>query len=205
MKIHLDNQQSQNLFKLPFRLGTFLPSVIYITAIIIQFMTCPASAEPTDTVREYQIKASFLYKFLLFVEWPEKVPEHTEDTIVIGILGKDPFGDTFVPVEGQTIKGKTLRIKRFKDDTSHELLKKCHLLFISSSFEENMNNVLESLKDHPVLTVCESSAFLPSGGMIHIFSKQNRVVFEINKAVAERAGIKFRSKLLRIAVRVVGD
>lgn len=205
MKRHQDNQQSQNLFKLPFRLATFLPRVIYIAAIIILFMNCPASAEPTEPVREYHIKASFLYKFLLFVEWPEKVTEQTEDTIIIGILGKDPFGDAFVPVEGQHIKGKTLIIKRFNNDASYELLRKCHLLFISTSFKEDMDDVLDSLKDHPVLTVGESKEFLTSGGMIHIFTNQNRVVFEINKAVAERVGIKFRSKLLRVAVRVLGD
>ena len=205
MKIHPDNQQTQNLFILPFRLATFLPRVIYITAIIMLFMTSPASAEPTESVREYQIKASFIYKFLLFVEWPEKVTEQTEDTIIIGILGKDSFGDAFMPVEGQQIKDKTLIIKRFNNDVSYELLRKCHLLFISSSFKENMNEALNSLKDHPVLTVGESKEFFTFGGMIHIFTEQNRIVFEINKSVAKRVGIKFRSKLLRVAVHVVGD
>jgi len=205
MKIHLDDQHSQNLSKIPFRLATFLARVIYIAGIIILFMTCPASADPADPVREYQIKASFIYKFLLFVEWPEKATEQTEDTIIIGILGKDPFGDAFMPIEGQHIKDKTLIIKRFNNDASHELLRKCHLLFISSSFKENMNEALNLLKDHPVLTVGESKEFFTSGGMIHIFTKKNRIVFEINKSEAVRVGIKIRSKLLRVAVHVVGD
>ncbi len=205
MKRHPDGQQSQTLFKLSFRVSTFLKRVIYITASIILLMTAPASADPTDPMREYQIKASFLYKFLLFVEWPEKVTEQPEDTIIIGILGKDPFGDAFIPVEGQPIKGKTLIIKRFNDDASYKSLLKCHLLFISTSFKESMNEVLNSLKDHPVLTVGESKDFFSSGGMIHIFTKQNRIVFEINKSEAERVGIKVRSKLLRVAVHVVGD
>ncbi len=204
MKRLLDKQQ-QDLFKLPFRVATFLIRYIYLVVILILFMTCSASAEPTDPVREYQIKASFLYKFLLFVDWPEKNAEQSEDTMIIGILGKDPFGDAFFPVEGQHIKGKTLVIKRFNDDTSHEILRKCHLLFINTAIKERMNEVLNSLKNHPVLTVGESEDFFSSGGMIHIFTKQNRVIFEINTSVAERVGIKFRSKLLRVAVRVVGD
>ncbi len=205
MKIRPHNQQSQALFLFPFRLVSFLEKVIYIAAIIMLFTTCTASAAPPEPVREYQIKASFLHKFILFVEWPEEFVESTENTIIIGILGKDPFGNAFEPVEGQMVKGKALVIKRFEDNASHELLRKCHLLFISTSFQGKVKEVLKSLKDHPVLTICESKEFLSSGGMIHIFKMQNRVVFEINKAAAERVNIKFRSKLLRVAVRVVGD
>ena len=35
--------------------------------------------------------------------------------------------------------------------------------------------------------------------------KKDTVKFEINKASAERVGIKFRSKLLRMAARVIGN
>ncbi len=204
MKIRLDNQQRQSLSRSPFWRGTFLARVIYLAAIIALFMACPASADPPEPVREYQIKASFLHKFLLFVEWPEKRTEQSEETISIGILGDDPFGNSFEPVEGQKINGKTLIIKRFNNNTPDEQLRSCHLLFIRASFK-NINDVLKSLKDSPVLTVGESQGFLSSGGMIHLFTKQNRIVFGINKSKAERVGIKFRSKLLRVAVRVVGD
>ena len=42
---------------------------------------------------EYQIKAAFLYNFIKFVEWPKDRFSGDKDPIVIGVVGKDPFGE----------------------------------------------------------------------------------------------------------------
>ena len=54
------------------------------------------------------------------------------------------------------------------------------------------------------MTVSETKDFIKSGGMINLMIiKKDTVIFEMNKAAAERVGINFRSKLLRMAARVV--
>ena len=154
---------------------------------------------------EYRIKAAFIYNFLLFTEWPEEISDDSDTMITIGILGEDPFGDAFRPLERKTVYGKTLTIMRFEKDTPSELLRRCHLLFISPSLKSDMEEILASLKDYPVLTVSEEEVFFQSGGMINFTTKKDRVGFEINRAAAEHVGIKFRSRLLRVATLVVGD
>jgi hypothetical protein len=70
---------------------------------------------------EYEIKAVYLYNFLLFTDWPKAEDAKNDDkknpaeTICIGILGDNPFGYAFDEVEGETIegKGKKLVIKRY--------------------------------------------------------------------------------------------
>lgn len=153
--------------------------------------------------REYQIKAAFLYKFLLFAEWPEEPTDEFRDTIRIGIIGKDSFGNAFEPVEGEIINGRKLIIKRFGKDVSAVMLKKCHILFISSSIKKDVDKILELLNEYPIITVSEVKGFTQSGGMINFVIKGNRVGFEINTSAAESAGIKFRSKLLRVAQQIV--
>ena len=56
-------------------------------------------------VSEYEIKAVYLYNFVLFVEWPE---DENRKELTIGILGKDKFGDSFNSVSGKKIKNKHL-------------------------------------------------------------------------------------------------
>ncbi len=171
--------------------------------IIILGLVFSVDCFANELEREYQIKAAFLYKFLLFAEWPEEATDETRGTIIIGIIGKDSFGNSFEPVEGEIINGRKLIIIRFKKDVSIETLKKCHILFISPSLKKDMDKILESLNELPILTVSEVKGFTQSGGMINFLIKGNRVGFEINKSAAESVGIKFRSKLLRIAQRIV--
>jgi len=152
---------------------------------------------------EYQIKAGFLYKFLLFAEWPEEAYPEPDDTIIIGIIGKDFFGNAFAPVEGEIIDGRKLIVRKFKEDVSTATLEKCHILFISSSLKKKISKILKSLNECPVMTVSEVKWLTQTGGMINFIIKGNRVGFEINMSAAERVGIKFRSKLLRIAHRIV--
>src|ERR1700719_3686453 len=72
------------------------------------------AAEATGRlVREYDLKAAFLFNFTHFVEWPSEAFADADSPIVIGILGDDPFGPVLDKiVEGETIKNRKLVIKR---------------------------------------------------------------------------------------------
>jgi hypothetical protein len=51
-----------------------------------------AASLRAQSSREYDLKAVFLYNFATFVEWPESVRPPAGQPIIIGILGRDPFG-----------------------------------------------------------------------------------------------------------------
>lgn len=174
-----------------------VPLLIAIT--IINSSVCLAN----DTVQEYQLKAAFLYNFMLFTEWPQDANAEFKDSILIGILGKDPFGDSFNIFEDKQVNGRRISTKRFTGKESIELLKQCDILFICPNLEGKVDIILEVLNDSPVLTVSEIAGFIESGGMINFITEENKVKFEINISSAERAKITFRSKLLRLATRVI--
>src|SRR5207244_331763 len=46
----------------------------------------------SSTVPEYQVKATFLFQFTQFVDWPARSLPPAQTPLVIGILGQDPFG-----------------------------------------------------------------------------------------------------------------
>ncbi len=175
-----------------------------ILVALVTFATV-AVCLPAKAPTEYELKAAYLYRFLQFADWPEASSEEPKHSVTIGILGKDPFKKEFEPVEGKPVKGRKLVIKRFDKDSPADSFKQCDLLFISSSLRGQIKLVLKSLEHSPVLTVSETRGFVEMGGMINLVKKKNEIKFEINKASAERAGIKFHSKLLRLAIRVVED
>lgn len=168
--------------------------------------------------REYQVKAAFLYNFLTFVDWPaEKIPANDEP-IVIGIIGDDPFGDAFDPIKDKDINGRRVIVKWFKGigelkksdvtviNKASEAIRKCHLLFICSSEEGVVKEIVDLVKGYNVLTVGDMDKSLESSGVIIKFiPEEERVHFEINNTVALQAKLQIRLQLLRLAKKVIGQ
>ncbi len=165
---------------------------------------------------EYQIKAVYLYNFLLFVDWPETDDDDKAESnstgpidrdrpIVIGIVGKDLFGDSFKEVEGKRVRpGKRrLEVKRFGRYRKRTDLSGCDLLFVCESEKKNSSEILAPLKKKPVLTVGEWSGFLDAGGMINLVRIKNKIRWEINRTPVKKAQLTMSAQLLRNATRVV--
>ncbi len=179
-----------------------------ILVSILLFVLCSfalLSFAAPSLSNEYRLKAGFCYRFLLFSNWPESSFAEEPNTIIIGILGANKFGDAFDAVEGTPVNNRKLRIVHFEGTASIDSLKSCHLLFISSSLQKRQAELLKALKDHPILTVGETTDFIEQGGMINLILKKNNIVFEISRPLAKRVNITFSSKLLRLAARIIEE
>lgn len=150
---------------------------------------------------EYRVKAAFLYKFATYIRWPEPAAGAPATPFVIGVLGSDPFGAAIEDVvRNQNVYGRTIRITRL---ARQEDAFACDLVFVAMSEEANLARFLALLKEAPVLTVSDIDQFAEKGGMIGLVTTDNnRIRFDINKAVLDRAGLKASSQLLQLA-RVV--
>ena len=179
-------------------IGKVSALIVMLAACAVASGTPNAYAEPGPP-REYQIKAAFLYNFVKFVEWPTKTFADTNTPIIIGVLGKDPFGGALEPIEGKNVKGRKVVIRRFKGVRD---LKFSHVLFVSSSEKERLAQIMKTIKDWSVLTVGDMERFTEVGGIINLVIERNKVRFEVNLSNAERAGLKLSSRLLKLA-RVV--
>lgn len=179
-------------------------------------------AESTSS-REYQIKAAFVYNFMNFVDWPKDRIADANQPIIIGVIGCEDFVKALKPIEQKKIKGRKILIKYFpghenlrKPESSDDsrwkrkiaALKVCHVLLLctfDNASIESSAEIVKALRGSPILTVGETSGFLTSGGMINFLMKDEKIRFEINNTAAKRAGLKIRSKLLRLAERVIGQ
>src|SRR5215469_18423455 len=72
---------------------------------------------------EYQVKAAFLYDFGKFVEWPTNAFASTNAPLLIGIYGKNPFGNDLADViRDRYINGHPVITR----DVSLKEIKTCH-------------------------------------------------------------------------------
>jgi YfiR/HmsC-like len=186
------------------RLGTSrglkrLSAVWLLISILLLSGGLEAPAE-TAPPPEYQLKAVFLFNFAQFVEWPSEAFPAAQTPLVIGILGEDPFGAYLdETVRGETVNNRPLAVQRYRQV---EEITICHVLFISRSEVDQLEQILVSLQGRHILTVGDADGFAGRGGMIRFVIEKNKIRLRVNLEAAKDANLTISSKLLRPAVIV---
>jgi hypothetical protein len=145
---------------------------------------------------EYAVKASYLYKFAPFVQWPPTAFQAPSAPLVICIAGQDPFGPTLAEaVRGQHVNGHPIVVRRIENVRPGI---GCQILFVGGGDTEE---ALQAVAHEPVLTVTDHNRS-GAGGIIQFVMVAGRVRFRIDQAAAQDCGIAISSKLLGLAVSV---
>lgn len=160
----------------------------FLVAVV---MACASVAVPQaqDVSQEYQIKAAYLYNFLKYVEWP--VPMNRP--FMICVAGQNPFGN----VLSSLTTNERVRGNPVKTELILGYQPGCDVIFAPRT--SNIPAYLSAAAGMPVLTVGETKGFIEQGGIVNFFVEDGKVRFEINRSAAERAGLRFSSRLLQLA------
>jgi len=146
---------------------------------------------------EYHDKATYLFRFGQFVEWPGYLFPGSNSPVIIGFLGGNPFGNVLTQMaRDETINGQPVIVRRM---TPLSDLRQCHILFVAHSQKFHLPLIFNALGNSHVLTVSDADGFLDAGGMIHFFKENDKVRFEINRPAIARACLKMESQLLIMA------
>jgi len=152
---------------------------------------------------EYAIKGAMVYSFTKFVSWPAEAFPETNSPLALCIFGSDPFGAGFDAfLKEKQYFGRPLRVRRMTAGG----VEGCHVVFISRSEQKRLAEVLEMVTRPGVFTVSDIDRFTVRGGMIGLFTRDDKVQFEINRDVAQKMKLTISSKLLHMSSEVgVGE
>lgn len=153
--------------------------------------------------RENIIKASFLIKLSNFVKWTDESNLTTKKKqLRLCIVGKNPFGSILTLINKEGVLEEDIVIKQ---SVSYEEMNKCHILFIASSEQSNLEEILKKVSYFPVLVVGDTEGFIQRGVDVNFKKINNRINFEINIDAVKRKGIKISSELLKLALVTYED
>jgi len=170
--------------------------------LLIFFVFAPGAGAQANSSSEYQVKAAFLFSFAKFIDWPPGSFASPQSPFSICILGADPFGPAIDDsLRGKTIGDRAVVVRRAREPGE---VRRCQIVFISSSENRRLSEILSSLQGASVLIVGDADHFADSGGTIGLMLEENRIRFAINTDAAESAGLKISSKLLALAKIVRG-
>jgi hypothetical protein len=150
---------------------------------------------------EYAVKAAFIYNFAEFITWPDWPSSDNADSFDICIIGNDPFRSAMDALRNENVSGKKVRIKRLNSASS---CSHCQIVYISSSEQNRLDQILATLQGFNILTVADSADFAKSGVIFNLYLEDNKVRFEVNIDAVKRSELNISSKLLRLG-RIVHD
>jgi hypothetical protein len=173
-----------------------------LIACVVLVLVAAAPLRAQRKFDEREVKATFLFNFAQFVEWPAERFADPRAPFVIGVLGDDSFATLLAGVvSGEMIKNRPFVVTPLRaiDD-----LDVCHILVVGASAKAQYKSIVDALQGRAILTVGDADGFTASGGMIRFLTENRRVRLRINLGAVRNAGLTISSQLLRIA-EVVGD
>ena len=150
------------------------------------------------TALESQLKAVYLYRFTIFVEWQDNAFVGDESPLTICVIGDNPFGDT-LDIATQNESHQQNRPINAAYLAPNEAINSCHVAFLSESLDAVQEQQLSrEISQYPILSVSDRKGFVKRGGMIEFYKRSNRVRFFINPQAARDVGLRINANLLRV-------
>lgn len=177
-----------------FRTAELLPLKLYLSICLLSslFHTIPANAY-AQQVKEYDMKAVFIFNFGRFIDWPESSFDSPESPIDYCVYKENPFGKAITKLELKTIDDRPVKVRIISDTSEAD---SCELVFISKDYNKRISTIIGELNSPGMLTVTESRG----DGIISMFTDGGRIKFQISLKKARRAGLEISSRLMRLAV-----
>ena len=160
----------------------------------------PASSKPTRPIpdKEYAVKSAFIYNFLKYTSWPKSTFKDSKQPIVLGIVGKDPFGPIIdKALKGKKVQGRSVTIRRFSDVSK---VKGVHVLFLGELSSKQRASLYAQIAGQPILTIGNRLGLAGADTCVASFYlKEGQVRFEVSLKAIERCRLKIGSGLLQLA------
>jgi hypothetical protein len=168
-------------------------SILFATlALLLPFRLVAFAQDVTEPT----LKAAYIYNFARFTEWPD---DPRTSPLAICVLGDAAVGDALERVvRGRQLAGRTVVVSRVAVSGPKVA---CHVLYVSSMTAAQLEKVVASVQDAPVLTIGDAQDFTGVGGIAQFFFERGQLRFNISRQAVKRARLQINSRLLALAQR----
>jgi hypothetical protein len=148
--------------------------------------------------------AYFVLNCAYFGKWPANSDPQISKTLLLGVLGGDPFGDSLSKVSS-TAQSAWFREGRIliKRSDRPEDLSQCHVVFIGLNVKGDLGRVLIAFKGKPVLLVSEILNFAQQGGTVEVRIEAERLRFVLNLDHLQQSKVELSSRMKQRAVAFI--
>ena len=139
----------------------------------------------------------FIYNFTRYVKWPDA---QSSGTFVIGVLGNSAIQKELETMATtKRVNGMSIEVKNF---STIEEIHNCHILYVSTSETDKMEQVVSSTQNQSILIVTDNPGMAEKGASINFVEVDGKIKFELNQQNIQTRGLKVASSLTSLAILV---
>lgn len=166
-------------------------SATFLLAIPILFWVLPAFGQSQEKI--YSVT---MLNFARGMEWPRSSQDH----FIIGVLGYPPLAaELKLTASNAKVGNRKILVREY---ASADEIKACDMLFIPAFKSRSFDNVLERIKDEPILIVSNKTDFARKGAGINLLLLEGKLKYEINSGSIEKRGIKISSNVKKFGIEI---
>jgi hypothetical protein len=148
------------------------------------------------------LQAAVLLQIIEFTRWPA-LPAGQDKSLQICVVGSEALAAS-LRQESTRFANAEFALST-QSMTNLREANACQVLVAITYDERQLRSWLSAHLDKAVLTISNSRDFLQQGGMVALMQERTRLGIRINLPPANRANLKFSSRLLRLAEMHEGD
>ncbi|MEP1096307.1 MAG: YfiR family protein [Cyclobacteriaceae bacterium] len=146
---------------------------------------------------EARIKALFIESFMRNMEWPA---EKGTDKYNIAVIGDIYVVEQIMSLtNNRLINNRPVKVVNYTSDVKMEEL---NILFISKSLSDLYPDYHKTAIANSVLVVTEEKGLSKAGAGVNFVSQKDKLVFELNTATLEEAGIRASKAITETAEQI---
>lgn len=162
------------------------------------FMMAQNKVALDDTDTQSSIKASYLFQFSKYTDWPEATKQ---GDFVIGIAGNESLYSILVDkYANKAIGSQLLKIVEIKSPDKE--LQELQILYVDTKLANALPNYVKAYQKKPALIVTELNNALDLGAHINFLKTEGIIRFEIDDTRSQESGISFSDKLKGWAIKL---
>ncbi len=169
-----------------------------LTFFLLGLCCVKAYAQP-QAMEAHRLQAAFALNFARFSEWPAQAFTSDKSPFRVCVMGEESLAHAFHPLTKKSIGSHPIEVQT---SVWLERPQDCQLIFVQRTERRALGRLFAAIAELPVLTIGEMPGFTDTGGIINLFTENERMVFEIDLNNARRASIKLSSRLLKLAQHV---
>jgi hypothetical protein len=173
--------------------GVFLVLLLLLLLLCLPLHAQTAGGAPSEDA----VKAVYLFKLHNYVAWPYKSAETPTVVAVVGAEEVAEHLDEMPAVRQRSNEGVVIKRLRVGDATEG-----VHVLFVGDAYWSRAGAMVARASAHGVLVVSDVPGGLPAGSAMNFRLVEERLRFDVSLDAADKAGLKFSSQLLALALSV---
>jgi len=153
---------------------------LFLSVIVPLLIQDPELPEMNEKDTGALIKASYLYNFGKYIDWPE---EEKKGNFIISVMGGDNLYQELV----KNYNSKQIGLQQIEIRKLSKTLKisDCHIIYVGAENRDILPEIAEKFKNTPTLIVSDGEVTLVEGSAIAFIWNNSNWLFDLNTSNAQ--------------------